>query len=85
MNRFDRAWIISADTDLVPAIECVKRNWPEKELRILFPPGQHQADALIAAAHFSARIQKKHLMKNLLPESVPLKSGGSISRPTDWN
>ncbi len=31
-NRFDRAYIISCDTDIVPAINLVKQRFPEKEL-----------------------------------------------------
>ena len=35
---YDRAIIVSADTDLVPAIKAVKARHPEKEILVVTPP-----------------------------------------------
>jgi hypothetical protein len=40
-NIFDRAIIISADGDHVPAIRCVRRRFPGKQIFAATPPGRH--------------------------------------------
>ena len=37
-NRYDRAVLISADSDLVPALDIVKARFPEKQLFVATPP-----------------------------------------------
>jgi uncharacterized LabA/DUF88 family protein len=39
-DRFDRALIISADSDLTPAIECVRMHFPKKAVNVVAPPGR---------------------------------------------
>ena len=37
-NNFDRAIIISADTDMVPAIKMAKKLKPETQIDVISPP-----------------------------------------------
>lgn len=54
-DRFGRAIIMSADSDLVPVVETVKRIFPDKQLLIAAPPKRRRvARDLIRAAHNSA-------------------------------
>jgi hypothetical protein len=39
-NRFDQALIISADSDLAPAIKCVQAHFPNKAVNVIAPPGR---------------------------------------------
>ena len=39
-DRFERAIIISADSDLAPAIRLVKQSAPMKEIFVAAPPGR---------------------------------------------
>lgn len=38
LNKTDSLVIVTADSDIVPPIEFIKRNFPEKKLKIYFPP-----------------------------------------------
>ena len=39
-DRYDKALIISADSDLIPAIEAVHKVTPDKEVGVMFPIGR---------------------------------------------
>ena len=39
-NQFDRAIVVSADSDLVPAIELAKVHDPMKQIGVMAPPGR---------------------------------------------
>ncbi len=40
-DRYDRAIIITADSDLAPALSIVRTRFPEKQLFVVAPPGRH--------------------------------------------
>lgn len=42
-NRYDRAILITADSDLVPALNIVKARFPKKQLFVAAPPGRKAA------------------------------------------
>ena len=43
LDKFDVAYVFSADTDLIPAMKCIRetkdKGFPEKEVVAIFPPG----------------------------------------------
>ncbi|MBI1317370.1 MAG: NYN domain-containing protein [Candidatus Hydrogenedens sp.] len=39
-DEYDKAVIVSGDSDLVPAIRAVKASFPQKQLEVVFPPGR---------------------------------------------
>src|SRR5216683_3969676 len=43
-DRYDTALLISADSDLCPAIRSMKRLCPEKRIVAAFPPRRHSVD-----------------------------------------
>jgi uncharacterized LabA/DUF88 family protein len=76
-DRFKRALIISADSDLVPAIKCVRDHFPEKSVNVIAPPGRwgHARDLKPLLEIAPGRIGKC-----LLPETASDKSGATIFR-----
>ncbi|MEO0505788.1 MAG: NYN domain-containing protein [Bacteroidota bacterium] len=44
LNRVDKLILVSADSDLVPPLEFIKTNYPDKKLRIFFPPTNYSND-----------------------------------------
>lgn len=40
LNDFERAIVISADSDLAPALRVVRQHRPEKQLLVVAPPGR---------------------------------------------
>ncbi|BCX79243.1 NYN domain-containing protein [Campylobacter sp. 19-13652] len=68
-DRFDKAFLITADTDLVSTIKMLKRLAPQKPLILLTPPNRHKyATELIQNATSHREIKKSHLKQALLDE-----------------
>lgn len=66
-DAFDRAFLVSADSDLAPAVRAVRRLFPEKEVRILTPPGRSTpGDLRKASGHPATRIKEIHIRRSLL-------------------
>lgn len=80
---FDRAIVISADSDLVPAIELVRARFPKKHLLVAAPPGRFSS-----ARDLKPRLEisKARLAKHLLPAEVYDKDGALVTmRPNSYD
>lgn len=69
-DTFDRAIIISNDSDLVPAIRLVKKRFPHKRITTIAPPNYYHSNALIKVASDKARVRIEHLERSILPAVV---------------
>lgn len=81
-DKFDVALVISADSDMVPAIRAVRRLRPTAKIVALFPPKRH-SENVKRTAHAHFRIGKARLRQAQLPHAVhsPAKS---YERPKHW-
>ena len=79
-DRFDRALIISADTDLNPAVLLTRMEAVGKFVDIVAPPGRMNRNS---AALFA--ITKGKIADSLLPEKITLQNGLMIVRPDKYN
>ena len=43
-NRTDTFVLVSADSDLIPPLESISRNFPEKSIKVYFPPSRYSRD-----------------------------------------
>jgi uncharacterized LabA/DUF88 family protein len=59
-NKFDKAVIISADSDLIPAIRTVHQLTPEKEVGVMMPIGRNSIE-LRQEADFRRKMKRQHL------------------------
>jgi uncharacterized LabA/DUF88 family protein len=66
-DRFDRAILITADSDLVPAITIVKARFPRKEIFVAAPPKRMSA---ARGQQPRLEITQGRLAKALLPETA---------------
>jgi uncharacterized LabA/DUF88 family protein len=80
INGFDKALLITADSDLCPPIDLVLGTFPEKELVILTPPNRYQIAREIRSKVTTIKIKQKHLKASLLPEHVHDKVGVAVCR-----
>jgi uncharacterized LabA/DUF88 family protein len=81
-NLYDKALIISADSDLLPVISAVHKYAPDKEIGVMFPIGRTSSD-LRQNADFRRRMRKKLLQVSQFPDEV--KVGNEIiRRPDNW-
>ncbi len=84
---FDRAIIISGDSDLVPVLTTVHTRFPRKGLLVAAPPGRYAAARdLRKQASSEMEITKGRIARNLLPAEV---SGGDgdpvVTRPREYD
>lgn len=81
-HRMDRALLMSADADLVPAVEAVRRLGVE--VVILLPPGRKRAEHLRRVATSFQRVRIKQLRSCILPESVDRPGFSPVLCPDAW-
>lgn len=81
-DRFDLAFVISADSDLVSPIRAVQQLFPEKKVTSVFPPRRFSS-ALERVSSETLHIGHIELSKSLLPDQV-VKNGVVLERPAKW-
>lgn len=80
---WDTALIISGDSDLIPAIEAVKRIFPAKKIGIVIPIGR-KAEELKQAADFHRKVKLKHLETCQFDDEINIGEGVILKRPDSW-
>lgn len=83
---YDRAILITNDSEQVPSIRTVLQRFPNKKITILIPPCTRECNELIRTASAKAKISTEHLQKCLLSEVVTDASGRVIvRRPKEYD
>jgi uncharacterized LabA/DUF88 family protein len=82
-DKFDKAYILSADSDLIPSIEAIKKLFPHKQIGIIIPI-YRPAELLKQTCDFHMKIKEKHLKNSMLPDIIPLNDGKKLIRPKTW-
>jgi len=81
-DSFDTAFLISGDSDLLPAVRAIKKSFPHKQIHSIIPPGIG-GESLKETAHMHKRIKAKHLLSSRLAD--PFISGElTLPCPTKW-
>ena len=81
-EEFDKAFIISGDSDLIPAIRGVQEIFPTKEFGIIVPIGR-QAELLKQVANFHMKLKEKHLAAAQFPDQITI-GNKILTRPPNW-
>jgi len=82
-DLFDVALLISADSDLYPAIRAVRRINPQKRVVAVFPPSRH-SDELRRVADAAFTLGDANIRSSLLPDPIRGPSGRVFTRPRSW-
>ena len=82
-ETYDTAIIISGDSDQLPALRAVRKNFPAKQFGIAIPPGRG-AELLKKEADFHRKIKTIHLEHCRLPDAILLPDGHSLECPPKW-
>ncbi|MFC9127268.1 NYN domain-containing protein [Streptomyces sp. NPDC057099] len=84
LGASDVALIISADTDLVPAVESARRVDPNRAIYLALPPGNMSPSANFAGVGYF-NINETALRACQLPPVVPdVTQGALYQRPAKW-
>ena len=81
-DLYDKALIISADSDLLPVIKSVQHHAPEKEIGVMFPIGRTSFE-LRQNAGFRRKMSERLLKDCQFSDEVKI-SDTIISRPESW-
>lgn len=85
-DQFDKAFIMTADSDLCPAIQLILDSHTNKETVILVPPNRYQITRELRGMVEAQKIKLKHLKNNQLPDVLRNRTTGKIiaSRPIKY-
>jgi uncharacterized LabA/DUF88 family protein len=84
-NKFDKAFLVTSDSDLVSTIKKIKLLFPEKEVILITPPNRSKfASELKRTAKRWHEIQQSQLEKCTLPNKVTLTNGTIITMPKEY-
>lgn len=87
-NSYDRALLVTGDSDICPAVRMVKREFQNKDIRILAPIGRNYSMDLVSSAggiKNARRMEAIHLERSLFPETVRDQSGNIVAiRPSKY-
>lgn len=82
-DTYDIAIILSGDSDQLPALRAVRKNFPAKGFGVVIPPGR-AAELLKKEADFHRKVKYKHLLTSRLPSIIRLKDGSTLTCPSTW-
>jgi uncharacterized LabA/DUF88 family protein len=84
-DSYDRAYVVSRDSDLKPAIAMVRSQFPKKELIVVAPPHAGHSTDLISIAHGKKKVSKAQIEQCLFPQFVT-DAGGNVvaTRPAEY-
>ncbi len=81
-EQYDKAYIISGDSDLIPSISAVKTTFPHKKIGVIIPIGR-RAEALKDTCDFHMKLKEKHLLSSMLPDAIDMGET-KLYRPSSW-
>src|SRR5262249_60877966 len=82
-DRYDAAILVSADSDLCPAVRAMKQLRPDKRIVAAFPPKRHSADLKRAVDGCLVNGTDK-IRQAQLPATVVTAAGVALDRPKHW-
>lgn len=87
-DTFDHAFLVSNDSDLSSVVRMLRREFPEKRLRLITPPKRRASKQLVTeagGAGYVRTMKVSHVRKHLFPERVTDASGtGAAIRPPKY-
>ena len=84
-DQYDTAVLVTGDSDLVPALEAVKRLTPQKRLVIAFPPNRYSDELAGVAGGKPIRIWEPLLRRNRLPALINRQALPDIVCPAKYS
>lgn len=83
-DRFESALLISADSDLCPAIKKTKSLFPAKRIIVAFPPNRQSGELKRVVDGFLF-IGDDKVRRSQLPEQIVTSRGVVLQRPKYWS
>jgi len=85
-DRFDQAFLVSNDSDLLGPLRLLRGRFPTKRLKIIAPPLRRHSKELWALGTHRAAIKPEHLERCLLPAEHKDAAGNFVfRRPAEYD
>lgn len=82
-DGYDKAIIISGDTDLLPAVKAVQATFPAKSIGVVIPIGRASED-FKKHADFHFKMKEHQLQASRFPDTISLSDGSTLTCPPTW-
>ena len=86
-DRCDAFVLVTGDSDLVPAVTSIKRNFPHKKVYVYVPSQYIKRSHAVELRNVADRHWNLHLQvlrHAQLPATLPDGAGGTLTKPADW-
>jgi uncharacterized LabA/DUF88 family protein len=85
-GRFERAYLVTRDSDLTPAVKMVRAEFPKMEIVTVAPPFMAHSQDLLKVCNSKKKINASQVKDSLFPKNV-LNPDGSIAatRPPKYD
>jgi uncharacterized LabA/DUF88 family protein len=84
-DKFDKIMVISGDTDLIPAIKYIIKNFSQKKIGTVMPMGSKSKDIKkIIDPYYFYRIKEIQLESSLFPKEIAVSGRPPIECPDEW-
>lgn len=80
LDVFDRALVITADSDMCSAIDMVLTEHPQKSVSVLVPPNRYSISRELRGKVNTYKIKVKHLGRNIMEDCVIDRNGALVAR-----
>jgi uncharacterized LabA/DUF88 family protein len=81
----DVSILVSADSDLLPAIRLIREISPLHKIFVYFPPNRYSADLDHNSNATINLVRYEHRFKSsLLPDQITLPNNYTLIRPDKW-
>jgi uncharacterized LabA/DUF88 family protein len=82
-KEVDQIFLVTGDTDLIPAVRAIKDDYPGIKIGVIFPFNRATRE-LKNEVHLSHKVKQKNLAQFTLPPSLTKEDGTKITCPLDW-
>lgn len=85
-NQYEKAYLVTRDSDLMPAIKMVRAEFPTKHIVAVAPPLMGHSNDLIRVCQSKKKITPTQIWSCLLPKQLTDASGQIVAtRPTNYD
>jgi uncharacterized LabA/DUF88 family protein len=85
-GSYQKAYLVTRDSDLMPAVRMVCAEFPAKQIVVVAPPLMGHSNDLIRVCQEKKKISPKQIRTCLLPQVVKRKDGTvAATRPAKYN
>lgn len=85
-GQYEKAYLVSRDSDLMPAVRMVRAEFPNKHIVAVAPPLMGHSNDLIHVCQSKKKITPTQIQTCLLPQQIKNVNGQIVAtRPTEYD